>query len=96
MMDRSRSLSLKYLFCLPLKNEVAEESQSPVNIPIPKEPSIEEEDVVQPIQQVIKCFLYKDLAPIESFDVPDQDLCLIALSVNFQILTNLLSIFLSV
>ena len=51
-MERSTGLSLKHLFCLPLKSEIIEETQAPVHVLVSQDSKIEEEDVVEPIQQV--------------------------------------------
>ena len=51
-MERSRSTSLKLLFCLPLKSEVIEEDTAPATMSASHDSHNDDESVVEPIQQV--------------------------------------------
>lgn len=51
-MERSRSLSLKQLFCIPLKNEVIEEATAPVSVSISQDLQHDGEVAIEPIHEV--------------------------------------------
>ena len=57
-MERSRSLSLKQFFCLPLKNEVIEEDTAPVSVLISQDLQHEGQGAIEPIREVSSVFTF--------------------------------------